>query len=75
MREIAGSRKTGNVNASVPTQSNASATDTVITATPVLVGVPVISPPVDRLSPAGNAPPLTANTYGSMPPEATSVVA
>jgi hypothetical protein len=42
-------------------------------AVPAAVGVPLIVPPALRLSPAGNAPPLTLHTYPPVPPVAASV--
>ena len=41
---------------------------------PWVVGVPVIEPPGDRVSPGGRAPEESANVYGAVPPEAVSVV-
>jgi hypothetical protein len=41
---------------------------------PVLVGVPLMVPPLLKLRPAGNAPDVTVHEYGVVPPEAVSVV-
>ena len=39
---------------------------------PAVVGVPLIAP-LEKVSPAGNVPPVRANVYGDVPPEAASV--
>jgi hypothetical protein len=42
-------------------------------ATPLAVGVPVIAPVVERASPAGRLPEVTAHLYGAVPPVACRV--
>jgi len=61
------------LNAFVPMLFAASVTCTVNDAAPAAVGVPEITP-VDaaRLNPAGNAPALTLQLYGVVPPLACS---
>src|SRR5271165_4368389 len=49
-----------------------SATCTVKLAVPVAVGVPEISPEVERVSPTGRLPETTDQVYGGTPPEAAS---
>ena len=45
---------------------------TLVPLTPLVaaVGVPLSTPAVERLSPAGSVPLLTAHTYGEAPPDA-----
>ena len=40
---------------------------------PDAVGVPARTPPVDNVSPAGNAPDEMLYAYGAVPPDATIV--
>jgi len=56
-----------------PTGEEESATCTVKLDWPALVGVPLMVPPLLKLSPAGNAPAETVHEYGAVPPEAVSV--
>jgi hypothetical protein len=37
---------------------------------PTVVGVPLSAPPLESVSPAGSAPPVTAHVYGGVPPVA-----
>ena len=37
---------------------------------PAVVGVPLSTPAVESVSPAGNVPLVTANEYGEVPPVA-----
>jgi hypothetical protein len=50
-----------------------SAARTVKFAVPVVVGVPLNTPALDKLSPAGSAPAVTDHVYGGVPPLATNV--
>jgi hypothetical protein len=50
-----------------------SAACTVKFAVPVVVGVPLNTPALDKLSPAGTAPVVTDHVYGAVPPVAASV--
>jgi len=38
-----------------------------------LVGVPLSTPALDRVTPPGNEPPVRLQLYGAVPPEAVSV--
>ncbi len=40
---------------------------------PVPVGVPLRTPPLERLKPLGNEPEVTAYVYGPIPPDAVIV--
>jgi hypothetical protein len=42
-------------------------------AVPVVLGVPVIAPPEERLKPVGSSPELTVQEYGVVPPDALRV--
>ena len=50
-----------------------SETDTVKLEVPALLGVPEITPPDDRVSPAGRDPEAMLHTYGAIPPLADRV--
>jgi hypothetical protein len=50
-----------------------SVTWTAKVAVAALVGVPLMTPAVDRISPAGGLPLVIAQEYGGVPPEAASV--
>ena len=51
----------------------ASVTRTVILETPVVLGVPVIAPAAESVSPPGSVPDAIDQVYGAVPPVATSV--
>ena len=51
----------------------ASVTVKVTVDVPAVVGAPLIAPDDARLRPAGRLPPVRANVYGDVPPEAASV--
>jgi hypothetical protein len=50
-----------------------SATCTVTFDVPALVGVPLITPALDRVTPAGSVPDVTVQLYGVVPPPAAKV--
>lgn len=50
-----------------------SVTRTLKLAVPAAVGVPEITPPAERVNPAGNVPSDSDQVYGDMPPLAVSV--
>ena len=60
-------------NAFVPTAPRVSVALSVKLNVDATVGVPVIAPPLLRLSPLGNAPALTAHVSAPVPPVATAV--
>ena len=50
-----------------------SATCTVNVDVPAAVGVPLMTPPLDNVNPAGSAPVGRDHVYGDIPPEAVNV--
>ena len=50
-----------------------SETCTVKFAVAATLGVPEMTPPVDRVKPVGNAPALSDHVYGAVPPVAARV--
>ena len=60
-------------NDAEPVQLLASVAVTVKTKVPVAVGVPLIVPFAARERFVGNVPPVTANVYGPVPPEAVKL--
>src|SRR5437016_5241157 len=71
--EIAGSVNTASVYTSLPKQSKASTAAMVTTSASGVVGVPVMSPPLESDSPEGSVPDWTTNEYGAVPPDGVSV--
>ncbi len=50
-----------------------SAACTVTVEVPAVVGVPLITPEVDNVRPAGKVPVVTVQVYGAVPPIAVNV--
>jgi hypothetical protein len=69
-----GGREMGRLNSLVDEAPSLPVTWTVGQYVPAALGVPLMTPPGDKVSPVGNEPDASDHVYGMLPPLAARVV-